>query len=132
MGRLGEFFLFNAMIALARDSYSNLGRPGTTSARLTSGAFESFPGTVVKPLRKKREYVNGVLARNEIASNAQYNRKLWQRVRHAHYFPNLGASIRVVGTAGEERWETLGARLRPAAASNGSEGRRQPLIEEMG
>jgi len=113
----GEFFLFNAMIALAKGSYDHRGRGGITSAKLTSGAFEAFPGTVVKPLRKKREYVNGVLARNEVGSNAQYNKKLWQRVRHAHYWPNLGASIRVTGSAGEERWETLAARLD------------QPLIE---
>jgi UvrD-like helicase C-terminal domain len=113
----GELFLWNAMTALARGSYDPRGRPGITSAQLTSGAFESFPGTVVKPLRKKREYVNGLLARHEIESHAPYNRKLWQRVRHAHYWPNLGASIRVVDSAGEERWETLGARLN------------QPLIE---
>jgi hypothetical protein len=108
----GEFFLFNVMIAFARRHHGH--SAGITSEDLTSGAFESFPGTVVKPLRRKREYVNGVLARNEVASHAEYNRKLWHRVRRGCYWPNLGASLRVVDEAGEERWETLGARLNAA------------------
>jgi hypothetical protein len=52
-----------------------------------------------------------VLGRNELGSNAPYGKKLWQRLRHAHYWPNLDASLRVIGSAGEERWESLAARL---------------------
>jgi hypothetical protein len=104
----GEFFLFIAMVTRARGTYPH---GGITSEELTSGAFESFPANVVKPFRKRREYVNGVLARNEVDSKADYNRKLWRRAFRGHYWPNLHASIRALGEGGEESWVTLGDRL---------------------
>jgi hypothetical protein len=73
----GEFFFFNALIALSRESYARIGsfRGAVTSEELTSGAFGAFPGTVVKLARKRREYVNGVLSRNEVNSNAEFTKQ---------------------------------------------------------
>ena len=41
-----------------------------------------------KELRRKRSYVNQVLARGEVKSTYTPARKLWCRTRNGHYFPN--------------------------------------------
>jgi hypothetical protein len=45
--------------------------------------------------RRKRTYVNQVLARAEMRSSYQPARRLWVRARNGHYFPNPAMQLRV-------------------------------------
>ena len=50
--------------------------------------LSSLPVHLWKELRRKRSYVNQVLARGEINSTYTPARRLWCRTRNGHYFPN--------------------------------------------
>ena len=78
-----------------------------TAGTLQGGAFAAIPATVVKPLRTKRTYLNHLLSKNAVGSNADYNKQLWARVRTGHYLPNPRALLRVVDDAGVEGWRSL-------------------------
>lgn len=100
--RLMEFLLLNLMMAMF---YTHLGRKVAT----TGGAFQSndfvaalahVPDALVPPRRKKREYISGVLAKNEIDREDPYNRKLFMRIRRGHYIINPRLRIRI----GEDWW----------------------------
>jgi hypothetical protein len=110
----GEYFYFAATFALLRHEYTRWGASpeAVTSSALTIDGLEKFPGSVVMPHRKKRSYVNALIAKSEVGAGGEYNRRLWRRVRHGHYVPNLEASIRTVDRDGAEIWEPIGERLR--------------------
>lgn len=82
-----EFLLLNVMMAMF---YSRLGELVVSSGgAFTSGdlvtAVRSFPESLVPARRKRRAYVSGVLARNEVTRADRYNRRLFLRVKHGHY-----------------------------------------------
>lgn len=113
----GEYFYFALTVVLHKRLYRSRITyfPGLTSGDLIGGATEHFPENVLRDYRKKRPYVNGLLAKNEIGSAAVPNRKLWKRTRHGHYMPNPDLSLRVTTTTEEEEWrpinDVLGTRL---------------------
>jgi Ankyrin repeats (many copies) len=113
----GEYFYFALTIVLHKRLYRSrlVFLPGITSGDLLGGATVHFPENVLRGYRKKRPYLNGLLARNEPGSAASPNRKLWRRVRHGYYMPNLALSLRVTDASGVEEWkpidEVLGTRL---------------------
>lgn len=57
--------------------------------------LERYPDIVVAARRKKRTYLNHVLARNEVQSTYPSSRRLWVRERHGHYLPNPALELRV-------------------------------------
>jgi len=62
---------------------------------------------VIKEQRKRRIYVNGLLARNEPGSGYVPNRQLWIRERHGHYVPNPNLKLRVALPDGSDAWVPL-------------------------
>ncbi len=56
--------------------------------------LEDFPGSVIKEKRKRRAYISGVFARNEIHSNSAYNRKLFMRIQRGYYIFNPDLQIK--------------------------------------
>jgi len=56
--------------------------------------LESLPVHLWKDIRRKRSYVNQVLARGEVDSSYKPARKLWRRAQNGHYFPNPDLLIR--------------------------------------
>jgi hypothetical protein len=70
---------------------------------------------VLRGYRKKRTYLSGLLARNEVDSTATPNRRLWIRVRHGFYMPNPALRLRVTDARGDATWapidEVLGTKL---------------------
>lgn len=56
--------------------------------------FDSLPVHLWKAQRRKRSYVNQVLARAEVDSAYQPSRKLWARTRNGHYLPNPAMLLR--------------------------------------
>lgn len=70
-------------------------RDEVTSAFLMGEELERYPDIVVAARRKKRTYLNHVLARNEVQSTYPSSRRLWVRERHGHYLPNPALELRV-------------------------------------
>jgi len=104
-----EFFVFAVMVARLSELFRwRTGRyEGVTSAFLLENGFEAFPDVMVKPERKRREYVNGVLARAEACSSYRPARRLWVRERHGHYVPNPALLLRVRQADGSEAWRPI-------------------------
>ena len=57
--------------------------------------FERMPDSILPPSRKKRTYVNGVLARSEVESTYATSRRLWRRESRGVYVPAPGISLAV-------------------------------------
>ncbi len=102
-GHTSEFFLFQSMVALL---LRKIGEPeyfvsGFSTADFVD-ALQVFPENVVPAYRKRRGYLSGVLARNEVARDYPYNRRIFVRLRQGFYALNPRLSLR----AGEE-WVDL-------------------------
>ena len=104
-----EFFVFSVMLARLSDLFGrHLARfEGVTSAFIVENGFEAFPGVMVKPERRRREYVSSVLARAEAGSSYRPARRLWVRERLGHYLPNPALQLRVRQPDGSEAWRPI-------------------------
>lgn len=109
-----EYFFLNAMLAglktLATDSKGRLDwakRRRGFSAQYLSRNLEHFPTAVLTDERKKRSYLNHVLARAEMESSYTPARQLWQRVMTGYYLPNPTLQVRSRSEGGEEMWTPL-------------------------
>ena len=69
--------------------------------------FPDFPEVFIKPARKRRVYVNGLLARNEPGSAYAPNRQLWIREARGHYVPNPALRLRIASADGADAWVPL-------------------------
>jgi hypothetical protein len=54
----------------------------------------SLPYNVIAEYRKKRQYISGLLSKNEINSQNPYNRKLFMRVKKGCYILNPEIQVR--------------------------------------
>jgi hypothetical protein len=106
---MGEYFFFSTLIARFDELYRwRRGRfSAVTSQFFLRQPFEHFPEVVIKAARKRRTYVNGLLARNEPGSAYVPNRQLWVRESFGHYVPNPALSLRVAGADGADAWVPL-------------------------
>ncbi len=59
--------------------------------------LQHLPDYLWSPQRKKRSYINHVLARAELDSTYQPSRQLWTRVTNGHYLPNPDLQLRANG-----------------------------------
>jgi hypothetical protein len=57
--------------------------------------LEQLPAHLWSDVRRKRGYVNQVLARGEIGSAYRPARRLWTRTQHGYYLPNPAMSVRL-------------------------------------
>ena len=75
-----------------------LPRPGSTAqgffAEQLHQALQGLPVHLWNEKRRKRSYVNQVLARAEVDSTYKPARKLWARTRNGHYLPNPAMLLR--------------------------------------
>lgn len=94
-----EFFLVNSMLAILQDILRV--KIEWTFPAFQAGDFvhslQNFPDHVIPAHRKRRSYLNKVLARNEAQSLDPYNRKLFVRLRHGYYILNPLLEIEVQG-----------------------------------
>jgi hypothetical protein len=90
-----EYLLFQLMYALARQHLStSVGwRHGMRSGDLLRAA-EALPPSVLRPDRRRRVYLSGVLARNEVGRDYPYNRRLFLRLSHGRYVLNPRLELR--------------------------------------
>lgn len=104
-----EYFVFNALVALLqlRLNYPHGHRIGFRVDDLLALA-DACPPSILPERRRRRGYLSGVLARNEVTREYAYNRKLFARVGHGYYVPNPALSVRV-----GDGWMPLYDRLYP-------------------
>ena len=104
-----EFFLFNAMLALMQQrlNYPRWWRVGLSVEDFVKPA-QAFPESVFPERRRRRAYLSGVLARNEISRDYAYNRKLFARTSRGFYVLNPALSWRI-----REEWMPIYDRLNP-------------------
>ncbi len=92
--RQGEFMLFHIFFALLpnRFNHASPNEVSISAVRLSEMAA-SLPDSVIAEYRKKRQYVSGLLSKNEVDSTNPYCRKLFKRIRTGHYILNPGCEV---------------------------------------
>jgi len=99
----GEYWVLTLMLAGLKTQWSACLVRSHEPWRYADGFFaeqlhevlEQLPAHLWSEARRKRGYVNQVLARAEIESGYRPARRLWTRTRHGHYLPNPAMSLRV-------------------------------------
>jgi hypothetical protein len=110
----GEYWLLTLMLAGLKTQWSQCVTRRLDPYRYLSGFFadqlhdvlQELPGWLWPEPRRKRTYVNQVLARAEVHGSYQPARRLWVRTKNGHYFPNPQMQLR----AGEG-WQPVYERL---------------------
>lgn len=90
-----EYFLVNYLIAVRGDIINPKDPPSKQG--LTMNEFieyiELMPDEILPEYRRKRQYINSILANNEIDRNFKYNKKIFHRVSRGCY--NLNPDMEV-------------------------------------
>lgn len=91
----GEFMLFHIFFALLPPKGNH---PAHGNAALTAVALAeitaSLPDNMIAEYRKKRQYISGLLSKNETNSQSPYNKKLFKRTKTGCYILNPEIQIR--------------------------------------
>ena len=101
--RQGEYWVLMLMLAGLKTQWSRCVTRSAEPHRYRRGFFAdqlhevlgTLPGWLWKDARRKRSYVNQVLARAEIGSSYRPARQLWVRAMNGHYLPNPAMQLRV-------------------------------------
>lgn len=105
----GEYLPFQVLLARFSGLFYSSIAPvrDFTVDDIVDPPFEVFPEAVLFGYRKKRTYLNSVLARSEVRSSYGSSRRLWVRTRQGFYVLNPGLQLKAVGQDGAERWRPL-------------------------
>lgn len=96
----GEYWVLTLMLAGLKTQWSRcnayLASPGDTGfhSEQVERVLENLPAHLWHEKRRKRSYINQVLARAEVESSYRPARKLWARTRTGHYLPNPAMLLR--------------------------------------
>jgi hypothetical protein len=91
-----EYTLFQMVYALLREHLCEASGWGDgMRSRDLLALAERLPATVLRPDRRRRDYLSGVLARNELGRDYPYNRRLFLRVGHGRYVLNPALALRL-------------------------------------
>ncbi len=98
----GEYWVLTLMMSGLKTQWSRCFAKSQAAWKYDEGFFaeqlhqvlESLPVHLWKPQRRKRSYINQVLARAEVDSGYKPARKLWARTRNGHYLPNPAMLLR--------------------------------------
>jgi hypothetical protein len=98
----GEYWVLTLMLAGLKTQWSICVTRRLEPYKYASGFFadqlhdvlQELPAWLWRDRRRKRTYVNQVLARAEVQSSYQPARRLWVRARNGHYFPNPQLQLR--------------------------------------
>jgi hypothetical protein len=126
----GEFWPLGLMLAGLKTHCGGLAVRLLGPYRYTQGFFadglletlECLPEHLWPKTRRKKDYLNGVLARAEIESGYRPARKLWKRRTVGYYMPAPDMKLRRK-TADGETWIPIAEALGLAAVGDGGEGR---------
>jgi hypothetical protein len=123
-----EFFLLHSMVALFEDVVRRKAQasfPAFETSDFVSG-LEPFPLNVIPEYRRRRPYLSGVLARNELHRDDSGNRRLFLRVSHGFYVPNPAMDIEI-----ENSWINVCDLLHLDIMAEGAEKRLKDLLDVM-
>jgi len=103
---MAEYFVFALLLARLPELWTAVSgrKAGIRAATLDDGWLAALPEAVWAGRRKKRAYLNSVLARAAVGSNYRPARSLWLRLRVGEYLPNPMLHLRAVGRDGEPAW----------------------------
>ena len=98
----GEYWVLTVMLAGLKTQWSSCVARTLPRWKFSDGYFaeqvhevlQALPAHLWKEQRRKRSYINQVLARAEIDSGYTPARKLWARTRSGHYLLNPGLLLR--------------------------------------
>ncbi|CAG9183818.1 hypothetical protein LMG23992_05093 [Cupriavidus laharis] len=109
---MSEYVLFQTMWALFKSRFTHAHRRpyAAFETRAILEAWEHLPANVLRPERKRRQHLSGVLARNEVERDYTYNRMLFRRFEQGWYQFNPALSVRR-RVQGEEIWVPVYAAL---------------------
>jgi hypothetical protein len=82
-----EFFLTNLIVAF-RDEMISSPQPASKQGFTTDemiDIIDVIPEAILPEYRKKRQYVNAILSKNELDRDDKYNRKLFKRISRGCY-----------------------------------------------
>jgi hypothetical protein len=93
---LSEYFLVQTLWALFKSRFTHQQRRhyGAFESQAILEAWQHLPANVVRPERNKRQYLSGLLARNEVERDYAYNRALFVRINQGWYQFNPKLSVR--------------------------------------
>jgi hypothetical protein len=93
--RQGEFMLFHIFFALLPHRFNHLPAHALSlTAVHLSEIAALLPDSVIAEYRKKRQYISGLLSKNETDSTNPYSRKLFRRKGRGYYILNPSIQIR--------------------------------------
>ena len=104
--RQSEYLMLQTMWVLFKSCFGSADASdrGAFDAGMLLGAYERMPAAVLPPERRKRSFISGVLARNEVDRDYAYNRRLFKRVATGFYQLNPTLSVRRRGHDGGDEW----------------------------
>ncbi|MEF8756480.1 MAG: ankyrin repeat domain-containing protein [Accumulibacter sp.] len=93
---LAEYALFQTLWVLfkSRFTHPQRRRMGAFETKDILDAWQHLPANIVRPERRRRQYLSSVLARNEIDRDYAYNRALFRRLQQGWYQFDPGLSVR--------------------------------------
>ena len=102
----GEYWIAMLMLAGLKSQWSRCVTRQVEPHKYSRGFFAEqlhdvlaqLPGWLWPEKRRKRSYVNQVLARAEVGTAYQPARKLWVRASNGHYLPNPALQLRAGDT----------------------------------
>ncbi len=100
---LSEYFLFQSLWTLFKSRFHGRSwrdRGGIETAAILD-AWKNLPRRVLPRERNKRQFLSGVLARNEVNRDYAYNRRLFLRIGHGWYQFNPALALRRRDASGE-------------------------------
>jgi hypothetical protein len=106
--RHSEYFLFQTFWVLFKSLFTH-DQPRNLAALDTQtilSAWENLPIAIVANERRKRPYLSGLLARNEVSRDYAYNRRLFKRRALGCYQFNSALSVRQRRNA-EDVWTPI-------------------------
>jgi len=106
--RHAEYFLFQTFWALFKPLFTH-SQPQNVAAFDTQAildAWEALPVAAVAAERRKRPYLSGLMARNEVDRDYAYNRRLFKRRALGLYQFNPALSVRQ-RRHGEDVWTPI-------------------------
>ncbi|NTV68225.1 MAG: AAA family ATPase [Chlorobaculum sp.] len=106
---LSEYFIFQTLWVLFKLRFTHyLERPVPAfDTKTILDAWQHMPTNVVRPERNHRQFLSGVLARNEVSRDYAYNRSLFLRVAQGWYQFNPKLAVRNVNTSEINEWMPL-------------------------
>jgi hypothetical protein len=106
---LSEYVLFQTLWVIFKSRFARQSRPGYSAFDTQSilDVWANMPANVVIPERNRRQYLSGVLARNEVSRNYTYNRALFERITQGWYQFNSRLLVRSSDPESNQSWISI-------------------------